>query len=164
MKPQALGNFILTALVAACAATSGKTTKADEPVQAATAQPSAPSDLYPSTYRVPQGAPTLIRNATVLTGTGTRMDDADVLIVDGKIQSVGQNLQAPAGGKVIDGKGHWVTPGLIDVHSHLGVYPSPGVEANSDGNETTEPRRQKTRQPSRTNQTQRNTTMGAQSC
>src|SRR3569833_1082621 len=139
MKPQALGIFILTALVAACAATSGKTTKADEPVQAATAQPSAPSDLYPSTYRVPQGAPTLIRNATVLTGTGARLDDADVLIVDGKIQAVGQNLQAPAGSRVIEGKGHWVTPGLIDVHSHLGVYPSPSVDANSDGNEATSP-------------------------
>src|SRR3569833_1187500 len=139
MKPQALGNFILTALVAACAATSGKTTKADEPVQAATAQPSAPSDLYPSTYRVPQGAPTLIRHATLQTGTGARLDDADVLFDDGKIQAVGQNLQAPAGSRVIEGKGHWVTPGLIDVHSHLGEYPSPSVDANSDGNEATSP-------------------------
>jgi imidazolonepropionase-like amidohydrolase len=141
MQPQALGTLILTALLTACAATSGgKTTSSDKSAAAAaTAQSTAPSELYPSTYRVPQGAPTLIRNATVLTGTGTRLDDADVLIVDGKIQSVGQNLQAPAGGQVIDGKGHWVTPGLIDVHSHLGVYPSPGVDANSDGNEATSP-------------------------
>ena len=35
--------------------------------------------------------------------------------------------------------GKWVTPGLIDVHSHLGVYPSPGVKAHSDGNEMTAP-------------------------
>ena len=35
--------------------------------------------------------------------------------------------------------GKWVTPGLIDVHSHLGVYPSPGVRAHSDGNEMTAP-------------------------
>jgi len=41
----------------------------------------------------------------------------------------------PPQSRIVDGKGHWVTPGLIDVHSHLGVYPSPGVEANSDGNE-----------------------------
>jgi imidazolonepropionase-like amidohydrolase len=141
MKAHALGILILTALVTACAATSGqKKTQPDEPVQAAAVAPlPAATELYPSTYRVPQSPPTLIRNATVLTGTGARMDDADVLIVDGKIQSVGQNLQAPPEARVIDGKGHWVTPGLIDVHSHLGVYPSPGVEANSDGNEATSP-------------------------
>ena len=140
MKAQALGILILTALVTACAATSGKTTQADKPVPAAAATPlPTPSELYPSTYRVPKSTPTLIRNATVLTGTGTRIDAADVLIVDGKIQSVGQNLQAPAGARVIDGKGHFVTPGLIDIHSHLGVYPSPGVDANSDGNEATSP-------------------------
>ncbi len=41
---------------------------------------------YPSTYRVPQSPPLLIRSATVLTGTGTRLDAADVLIVDGRDQ------------------------------------------------------------------------------
>src|SRR5690606_35367802 len=39
----------------------------------------------------------------------------------------------------VDGTGKWVTPGLIDVHSHLGVYPSPGARAHSDGNELTAP-------------------------
>lgn len=140
MKPQSLGTLVLTAaLMTACAATSGNASKSDNAAPLAANQPAAPSALYPSTYRVPQSAPTLIRNATVLTGTGTRLDNADVLIVDGKIQSVGQNLQAPAGARIIEGKGHWVTPGLIDVHSHLGVYPSPAVEANSDGNEATSP-------------------------
>ena len=139
MKPVSLGTLFLTTLMAACAATSGKAGKSDKPAPPSASQSAAPSELYPSTYRVPQSAPTLIRNATVLTGTGTRLDNADVLIVDGKIQAVGQNLQAPAGGRVIEGKGHWVTPGLIDIHSHLGVYPSPGVEANSDGNEATSP-------------------------
>jgi imidazolonepropionase-like amidohydrolase len=142
MKPQAsgtLGTLMLAALLTACAATSAKTSKTDKPDQPAVAQSSPPSDLYPSTYRAPQSAPTLIRNTTVLTGTGTRLDNADVLIVEGKIQAVGQNLQAPPQSRIIEGKGHWVTPGLIDVHSHLGVYPSPGVEANSDGNEATSP-------------------------
>jgi imidazolonepropionase-like amidohydrolase len=39
----------------------------------------------------------------------------------------------------VDATGKWVTPGIIDVHSHLGVYPSPGMSAHSDGNEATAP-------------------------
>jgi len=81
----------------------------------------------------------LIRHATVLTGTGERLDDADVLIVDGSIEAVGRNLAAPVGATEIDARDRWVTPGLIDVHSHLGVYASPGVDAHSDGNEMIAP-------------------------
>src|SRR5258708_39372372 len=109
--PRAIGTLILAALVTACAATPGKASKSDktaEPV--ATGQATAPSELYPSTYRVPQSVPTLIRNATILTGTGTRLDDADVLIVDGKIQSVGSHLQSPPQSRIVDGNGHWATP------------------------------------------------------
>jgi len=94
---------------------------------------------YPSTYQPAKSGPTLIRNATVLTGTGERLDGADVLIVDGRISAVGRALQAPAGAKEVNGTGKWVTPGVIDVHSHMGVYPSPGVSAHSDGNEATNP-------------------------
>ncbi|HUO80640.1 MAG TPA: amidohydrolase [Steroidobacteraceae bacterium] len=99
----------------------------------------AANDPYPSTYAPVASAPVLIRGATVLTGTGTRLDNADVLIVDGKIAAVGANLTAPAGARIVEGRGRWVTPGLIDVHSHLGVYPSPQVSGNSDGNEATAP-------------------------
>ncbi len=119
-------------LVAGCA----KTTKPDE----AAAQAAEPvANPYPSTYKPAAGPPTLIRSATVLTGTGTRLDNADVLVVDGRISAVGPSLQAPAGARIVDGAGKWVTPGLIDVHSHLGVYPSPSVQAHSDGNEATGP-------------------------
>jgi imidazolonepropionase-like amidohydrolase len=45
----------------------------------------------------------------------------------------------PAGAYLIDAAGKFVTPGIIDVHSHLGDYPSPGVPGNSDGNEATSP-------------------------
>ena len=135
-----LGLFILAALVTACAATPVKPDASGKAAQpATTAQSSTASSFYPSTYRVPQSVPTLIRGATVLTGTGTRLDEADVLIVEGKIQSVGSQLQAPPQSRIVDGKGRWVTPGLIDIHSHLGVYPSPEVDANSDGNEATSP-------------------------
>lgn len=98
-----------------------------------------PADPYPSTYTPPQSPPTLIRGGIVLTGTGERLDGADVLIVDGRIRAVGKNLEAPAGARVIDAQNRWVTPGLIDVHSHLGVYPSPAMNGLSDGNEATSP-------------------------
>ena len=64
---------------------------------------------------------------------------ADVLMRDGRIVAVGPSLAAPEGATVIDGAGRFVTPGIIDVHSHLGVYPSPGINATSDGNEATDP-------------------------
>src|SRR5690606_26159391 len=96
-------------------------------------------DPYPSTYKPLPSEPVLLRNATVLTGTGQRLDNADVLMRDGRIEAVGPGLQAPADARVVDATGKWVTPGVIDVHSHLGVYPSPGVRAHSDGNEMTSP-------------------------
>ena len=94
---------------------------------------------YGSTYEAPSSPPTLIRSATVLTGTGTRLDNTDVLIENGRIKAVGQNLPASAGVLVIDAQGRWVSPGIIDIHSHLGVYASPGVNAQMDGNEMTNP-------------------------
>ncbi|BED89320.1 amidohydrolase [Pseudoalteromonas sp. MM1] len=93
---------------------------------------------YPSTYTPLASKSTLITNATVLTGTGERLDDADVLLVDGKIQQVGKDLSANTDA-TIDAQGKWVTPGIIDVHSHLGAYPSPSVESHQDGNEMTSP-------------------------
>ena len=96
-------------------------------------------DPYPSTYRPQASEAVLIHNATVLTGTGQRLDDADVLLRDGKVVDVGRGLQAGPEVRRLDARGRWVTPGLIDVHSHLGVYPSPGVGAHSDGNEMTAP-------------------------
>ena len=98
----------------------------------------AQAEAYPSTYNPLPSNPTLITNATILTGTGERLDDASLLMADGKIAFVGQG-DVPEGITIIDAKGRWVTPGLIDVHSHLGVYASPGVKAHSDGNEMTNP-------------------------
>ncbi|ATG58400.1 MULTISPECIES: amidohydrolase [Pseudoalteromonas] len=93
---------------------------------------------YPSTYAPISTTSTLITNATVLTGTGERLDDADVLLVDGKVQQVGKDLAVKAD-TTIDAQGKWVTPGIIDVHSHLGAYPNPSVESHQDGNEMTSP-------------------------
>ncbi|MGN7160075.1 amidohydrolase [Sphingomonas sp. SAFR-052] len=96
-------------------------------------------DPYPSTYRAYPGRATLVTNVTIYDGEGGRIDRGSVLFRDGKIVEVGQSIAPADGVTVIDGQGKWVTPGIIDVHSHLGDYPSPGVEAHSDGNEMTGP-------------------------
>ena len=95
---------------------------------------------YPSTYRPYAGEPTAIVGATVFDGAGARIDNGTVLVSGGRIEKVGDaSLAIPAGYRKIDAAGKFVTPGIIDIHSHLGVYPSPAVEANSDGNEATSP-------------------------
>lgn len=103
----------------------------------ATAQtPPAP---YSSTYAVPPSAPVLFRNATILNGDGVRLEDADLLLENGKIAGVGKGLSATANATIIDAKGRWLSPGIIDPHSHLGGGGAPHVWAHSDINEATSP-------------------------
>jgi len=96
-------------------------------------------DAFSSTYVPHESGATLIVDATVLDGRGGRIENGDVLIENGRIASVGEDIQAPDGATVIEANGAWVTPGIIDVHSHLGVYPSPSTNSHSDGNEATSP-------------------------
>jgi imidazolonepropionase-like amidohydrolase len=132
--------LMLSATLCGCALQAGKAAPAAAAKTApAPAGSAAGAEFYPSTYQIPASAPMLIKNATVLTGTGARLDNSDVLIVEGKISAVGSHLSVPANATVVDGSGRWVTPGIIDIHSHLGVYPTPQVDANSDGNEATSP-------------------------
>ncbi|CAA9245958.1 MAG: Secreted enzyme, contains two amidohydrolase related domains [uncultured Chthoniobacterales bacterium] len=72
----------------------------------------------------------LVQGATVWTSAaqGT-LQNADVLVTDGKISAVGPGLKAPAGASVIDAKGAHVTPGIIDCHSHTAI--SKGVNESS---------------------------------
>ena len=93
---------------------------------------------YASRYEPLPSAATILQGATVLTGTGERIDNADVIMDGGKIIAVGPGLDA-GDMVVVDANGMWITPGVIDVHSHLGVYASPRVNAHSDGNEATAP-------------------------
>jgi imidazolonepropionase-like amidohydrolase len=60
----------------------------------------------------------LIKNATVLTAVRGTLENTDVLIRDGKISKIGKNLTAGAGARTIDATGKFVTPGIIDAHSH----------------------------------------------
>jgi len=94
---------------------------------------------YPSTYQRKPNPPVFIRNATVLTAAGPEMQHASVYFKDGLIVSVGTDSTAPADAVVVDGTGKFVNPGIIDDHSHLGVYAAPGTWAESDGNEATNP-------------------------
>jgi imidazolonepropionase-like amidohydrolase len=96
-------------------------------------------EAFASTYERRPSVPTLIRGATVFDGNGAELANADVLMQDGRISAVGQSLTAPAGATVIEAAGRFVTPGIIDAHSHMGVYPSPSIQATSDGNEITQP-------------------------
>jgi imidazolonepropionase-like amidohydrolase len=97
------------------------------------------SEVYPSTYAAMPSVPTVLRNASLYDGAGGFQARTDILLVDGKVAGVGQGLTAPVGAREIDATGRFVTPGLIDVHSHLGVYPAPGLDAHSDGNEAVRP-------------------------
>ncbi len=101
--------------------------------------PDTDADPFPSTYKPLPSSPTAIVGAHIFTGTGSEIAEGVILIRDGKIESVGENLAVPSGYEIIDAHGEWVTPGIIDVHSHLGVYPVPEVQAHSDGNEATDP-------------------------
>jgi imidazolonepropionase-like amidohydrolase len=138
--------FCLSLLAAtACASagpqTSTSTTPARDTSQAAglgaTSTPNA--DPFPSTYVPFPSRTTVIRNVTILTAAGPTIRNGSILLQNGKISAVGATVNAPADALVIDGNGKYVTPGIIDDHSHLGVYAAPGGNALSDGNEATSP-------------------------
>ena len=93
---------------------------------------------YASKYKPLKSENIVIRNATVFDGNGNKFQNFDVHFSDGEIQAVGLRLVAE-GAKEIDGTGKYVTPGIIDNHSHMGVYPAPSVRTSSDGNEATNP-------------------------
>src|SRR3989475_1910033 len=139
-------SFLLLALPGACASAGGGTRPAQAPAPVATAPAAASAETtsvarpqYPSTYVRHPNPPVLIRNATIMTAAGQEIPNGSILFRDGRIVAVGATVQAPPDALVVDGTGKFVTPGLIDDHSHLGVYAAPGTEAESDGNEATNP-------------------------
>ena len=80
-----------------------------------------------------------IVGATVLPISGAPIAQGTVLVRDGKITAVGAGLPVPEGVPVVDASGHYLMPGIIDVHSHMGVYPWPSAKAHGDGNEAVAP-------------------------
>jgi imidazolonepropionase-like amidohydrolase len=128
--------LLLWLSVVGCAAAGARPAETPSPTRAGD---TASLEAYASTYRPLPSQPTLIRGGTVMTAAGEVIPNGQVLLVDGRIAAVGAQVSAPANARVIDAAGRYVTPGLIDTHSHLGVYASPGVDAHSDGNEMTNP-------------------------
>lgn len=126
---------------AGCAASGTSAQSAgDKPAASAEKPVKFNKDPYPSTYHAYAGRPTAVRGVTIFDGEGGRIDNGVALFADGKVVSIGgPDTAIPAGYDVVDGSGKYLTPGVIDIHSHLGVYPSPSVDAHSDGNEATSP-------------------------
>ena len=139
MRTAAIG--LVALLLAGCATTGGG--KQAAPQSEAPALPGGSPEAesaVASTYRPWPGVPTVIANVTIFDGKGGRIANGAVRFEAGKVVAIGQTVDT-GGATVIDGAGKWVTPGIIDIHSHLGNYPSPGVPAHSDGNEATSPAR-----------------------
>ncbi|MEC7911599.1 MAG: amidohydrolase [Pseudomonadota bacterium] len=95
-------------------------------------------DAFESTYKPMESRPILFKSANIYDGIGGELLNYDLLIVDGKIKEIGQVISR-SDVEVIDASNKWVTPGIIDIHSHMGVYSAPGVRTSSDGNEATAP-------------------------
>ena len=137
---------LLLAGATACASVTPQTTASSTPARdtaqvapglGGTSTPNA--DPFPSTYAPFPSRPTVIHNVNILTAAGPIIRNGAILLQSGKIAAVGATVNAPADALVIEGAGKYVTPGIIDDHSHLGVYAAPGVNALSDGNEATNP-------------------------
>jgi imidazolonepropionase-like amidohydrolase len=94
---------------------------------------------FPSTYAPYPSRPTVIRNVNIFTAAGPLIRNGAILMQDGKIVSVGATVNAPAGAVIIDGTGKYVTPGIVDDHSHLGANAAPSVWSRSDANELVNP-------------------------
>ncbi|MBH5321299.1 amidohydrolase [Aurantiacibacter sediminis] len=135
--PAAAFTSIVALALTGCAAASGAT---GPETAAAPAASDASSEPYASTYERYPGVPTALVGATIYDGAGGRIENGVVLFANGEVVGVGDSsLTIPDGYLEIDGTGRFVTPGIIDIHSHLGDYPSPSVPAHADGNEATSP-------------------------
>ena len=133
-------SLLLSAGLLGCAASAQTTASAPRtPPANQEAGQSWARPQYPSTYKRRPNPPVFIRNATVLTAAGPELTGTSVYFRDGRIVGVGKDLTPPADATIVDGTGKFVTPGVIDSHSHLGVYAAPGTFGEGDGNEATNP-------------------------
>ncbi|WP_297802269.1 amidohydrolase [uncultured Brevundimonas sp.] len=140
----AMGALMLTACATTGEASSNASASAEPARSSRALAPglNSASDLnpYPSTYAPLPRQDMAIVGATVFDGAGRKIENGVVVVTDGRIAAIGDaSTPVPQGHQIVDGRGRFVSPGVIDIHSHLGVYPSPGVQGMSDGNEATNP-------------------------
>ncbi len=128
------GLMVLIGGTTACKRGVGEPTPPDQPPPPQTA-----TDQAPSPEPTPAGPRVLLHGARVMTAAGVVYPAGDVLLEGDRIASVGARITAPEDTQVIDVSGKVITPGIIDTHSHIGVYASPGLAAHSDGNEVSAP-------------------------
>ncbi len=85
----------------------------------------------------PDDAPVAYRGARIFPADGPPIDNGVLVVRRGKIVAVGpvDGVEIPGDAKVVDVSGKTIIPGLVDTHSHIGVFSRPSVEANIDGNE-----------------------------
>ena len=81
----------------------------------------------------------LIKKGKILTMNDRIYEMGDILIKGKKILDIGENLEVPKDAEVIDAKGMWVMPGIVDAHCHIGMWEDGIGFEGSDGNEATDP-------------------------
>lgn len=86
---------------------------------------------FPSTYVPWPSQMTAITNAHILTGDGGEIENGTVIMDGGKIVAIGANVDIPSGAQVIDATGKYVTPGVIDMHSHMGIWTDGGNDVRA---------------------------------
>ncbi|MGZ6125692.1 MAG: amidohydrolase family protein, partial [Myxococcales bacterium] len=103
-------------------------------------KPEVPLAPPPTRTWVQQRA-VVVRHARVMPASGPAIEDGAVAFAEGRILALGASpaVPSPADAEEVDAHGMVVTPGIIDAHSHLGVYSTPFTQGNADGNEATNP-------------------------
>ena len=130
---------LMVALLGACATMGAPEKKGFHPADVLDALEKKANRSLEETAKVQTGT-IVLKGATLMTATGDAISSGYVVFTDGRFTAVaaGEPAQIP-GATVVDVKGLYITPGLIDTHSHLGVYPAPYAKAHSDGNEMSSP-------------------------
>lgn len=133
---------VLPAVLVGCAFSGASGKRAERPLAPLRGDR---SPVGPETAVLPVAPPGQGRVAlvggTLLLGTGARIDHGTVVLHDGRIEAVGPAASTPVpdGARRVALRGRFVTPGLIDTHSHMGVHAVPQTPATADGNEMTDP-------------------------
>ena len=99
----------------------------------------ANNEPFKSTYYPLPQSNILFKGGNIYDGDGNEFLNTDLIINNGVIVAIGEDLPVPEDTIIKDVTGKWITPGIIDIHSHMGVYPAPSVSTSSDGNEATSP-------------------------